>query len=267
MKRKEERGLQRLSCLLVVMFLAALIAGCEAQVATPGASPTKTMAATALASSATPRPTYTASPTATNIPGFDGWSVVNLQDVDIRSENGSLVMTLTHRALWFMEQRGVLVYKLVDGNFRIMARVHTSKSSDPSRPPGGNGSVQLGGLRARNGESSQENYVFIVVGDDGNGLSVETKNTVDSLSKFDGPDWGSPDAELRLCRLGSTVSLHKRHVVTNEAWVQTASFERADLPETLQVGANIYTDAAPDLQVRYDNIKVEEITGQADCTR
>ncbi len=40
---------------------------------------------------------------------------------------------------------------------------------------------------ARDGTGSGENYVFIVVGNDGNGLSVETKTTVDSVSAWDGP--------------------------------------------------------------------------------
>lgn len=175
-------------------------------------------------------------------------------------------MTLTHRALWFMQQRGVLLYKPVSGDFRITADVHTSKSSDTSQPPGGDGGVQLGGVMARSDAVAQENYVFVVVGDDGDGLSVETKNTVNGLSKFQGPAWDSADAELRLCRFGTTLSAYKRHVGTQETWLQAASFERSDLPVSLQVGLNIYTDSAPDLQVRYENIEIEPIGGAADCT-
>jgi hypothetical protein len=137
-----------------------------------------------------------------SIPGFEDWSVVNPQAVDIVSENGDLILTLKQRALWFMNSKGVLVSKPVKGDFKISADVYTAKESDPSQPPGGNGSVQLGGVMARNGEGGRENYVFIVVGDDGNGLSVETKDTQAGNSKFQGPAWDGPAAELRICRVG-----------------------------------------------------------------
>ena len=85
------------SIVLGVVVLAT--AGC-APVA-PATRAATTPAPTALATP-TRRPTPTASPTATSISGVEGWQVVNPQDVDIRVNNGALVMTLTHRALWFM---------------------------------------------------------------------------------------------------------------------------------------------------------------------
>ena len=137
---------------------------------------------------ASPAPTLTATnavlPSATVNPELEDWSVINPEAVDIKSDNGSLILTLKYRVLWFMNQRGVLVYKPVDGNFKVTADVHTSKSSAPGLPPGGDGTVQLGGLMARNGNGAQENYIFIVVGDDGDGLSIETKNTTDSVIRM-----------------------------------------------------------------------------------
>lgn len=176
-------------------------------------------------------------------------------------------MALRRRALWFMEQRGVLIYKPVSGDFKITAEVHVMKNSNPSESPGGNGSVQLGGLMARNGTGGPENYVFIVLGDDGNGLSIETKDTVDSFSKYDGPGWDSGEAELRVCRFGSIFNLYKRQIGTNESWILAGTFDRPDLPETLQVGANIYSDSAPDLLVRFDRLRIEAITSEADCEK
>ena len=209
--------------------------------------------------------TKTSAPTPTLIPGFEDWSVFNPDYVDIKTENGSLILTLKHRALWFMNQHGVLVYKAVAGNFKITADVYTSKNSDPTQPPGGNGSVQLGGVMARNGDSGRENYVFIVVGDDGDGLSVETKTTQNAESKFEGPAWDSPNAELRLCRFGEAFTAYKRHVGTNDTWTLAKTFDRPDLPDTLQVGVNIYTDSEPDLQIRYNNIAIQPISSEADC--
>ena len=112
---------------------------------------------------------------------------------------------------------------------------------------------------------NRENYVFIVVGDDGDGLSIETKNTIDSLSKYNGPSWDAAEAELRLCRVGQTFNLYKRHVNSTENWISAASFERPDLPQTLQVGLNIYSDSTPDLQIRYDHIKLDHVATATEC--
>jgi hypothetical protein len=164
-----------------------------------------------------------------------------------------------------MNQRGVLAYKPVEGDFKLTADVYTAKSSAPNQPPGGDGTVQLGGIMARDGTGGQENYVFIVVGDDGNGLSVETKNTTDNASEYEGPAWDSSTAQLRICRSGQTFHLYKRHVDRDEPWVLAAAFDRPDLPASLQVGLNIYSDSTPDLQVRYENIKIEKLSDPSGC--
>ena len=246
--------------LLVSTFLVLISCTAPTQPAAPTLTPTITFSP-----SPTLKPTNTPVPTSTSIPGFEDWSVFNPQAVAISIENDSLILMLRHRTLWFMSQRGVLVYKPVNGNFKITSEVHTAKNSDPSQPPGGDGTVQLGGLMARNGNGGLENYVFIVIGDDGNGISIETKNTVDSFSKYDGPSWDSGEAELRLCRFDSTFNLYKRHIEANETWMLADSFDRPDLPDTLQVGTNIYSDNTPDLRVRFDHLRVESITSETDC--
>jgi hypothetical protein len=245
---------------LASIFSILLTSCCAAPAPQPtlASSPTLSPAPTLIS-------TKTIQPAATTIPGFEDWTVFNPSAVDITTENKSLILTLKHRALWFMQQRGVLFYKSMSGNFRITANVYAAKNSKPSRPPGGDGSVQLGGVMARNGNGGLENYVFIVVGDDGNGLSVETKNTVDGFSEYDGPSWGAAEAELRLCRFGQSFKLYKRHIGTNESWTLAKSIERIDLPGTLQVGVNIYTDNTPDLRVRFEQLRLEPIITETEC--
>lgn len=75
----------------------------------------------------------------------------------------------------------------------------------------------------------------------------------------------SPEAELRLCHLGGTFGLYKRHGGSKEAWTLADSFMRSDLPQSLQVGLNLYTDSAPDLQVRYDHISIDPVAEASDC--
>jgi len=56
-----------------------------------------------------------------------------------------------------------------------------------------------------------------------------------------------------------------RHIGANEAWQLAAAFERPDLPDSLQVGVNIYTDSEPDLQIRYEHLTIQPISSAADC--
>lgn len=252
------------------MIAALFFTSCAAPVATAvPVIPTETslpVPTSAPTDMQTPAPTGTSAPMEiTSIPGFEDWSVFNAPVVEIQARDGALLLTLKRRALWFMDQQGVLAYTPVEGDFKITADLYTMKRSNPSQAPGGDGTVQLGGVMARNASGGQENYVFIVVGDDGNGLSVETKNTINDFSEYNGPPWNAASASLRLCRSGQTFQLYKRHTGSDEPWIRAASFERPDLPESLQVGINIYTNSTPDLQIRYENINISSLPSLDAC--
>jgi hypothetical protein len=103
-----------------------------------------------------------------------------------------------------------MVYKLVNGDFTATSRVRARRASTPADPPAQ--SIHLGGLIARHPTAAAEDYVFIVVGNDENDLSVETKTTTNGASTYNGPTWPSGDAELRICRRGATFRMLKRDV-------------------------------------------------------
>jgi hypothetical protein len=198
------------------------------------------------------------------IPGYDGWQLINGADVDVGATDAGLAMTLTKRALWFQASKGVLFYTTISGNFRITSTVETSKTSDSSQDPGGDGTTQLAGIMAR-AQTPQENYVFIAVGSDSNGLSVETKSTTDNDSKFEGPAWPSGDAELKLCRIGADVTMWKREINSGDDFTLAATYRRPDLPAELQVGANIYSDSAPDITALFPDLTVEPLDPGEAC--
>jgi len=253
-----------------ILFAALLVTtSCLAPATQSPVAPTQTSTPVpSVVPSETPASTATATTAPLEIgqiPGFEDWEVNNAPAVEVRTQEEALLLILRQRVLWFMDRQGVLAYKLVEGDFKISADLYTMKRSDPGQAPGGDGTVQLGGLMARNGTGAQENYVFIVVGDDGNGLSVETKNTVNDFSEYNGPAWDSAAASLRLCRVGSTFHLYKRHIGVEEPWIPAGSFERPDLPDSLQVGVNIYTNSTPDIQIRYENISIEALASPDEC--
>jgi len=246
---------------LVLLAMLALTAGAclnpvvqspPAESATPGLTSTPSHA------------TGTEPPT-TPIPGFADWQLLNPNAVNVSVEGGALVLDLVRSALWYNDRQGVLFYREVSGDFRATATVRTAKASDPSAPPGQDGTVQLAGLMART-DGPAENYVFIVSGSIGTSTGLETKTTESSNSIY--IQRGLPtggDAELRLCRIGSTFYLWWRHVDTNEDWTHMSTLDRKDMPPTLEVGANIYTDARPDIVARFEHLTIERIAAGAAC--
>ena len=183
----------------------------------------------------------------------------------VSTDGASLVLTLTHQAMWFNAERGVLFWKPMKGDVRVTATVRVAKTSDPTAAPGGSGAIQLAGLMVR-ADRTPEDYAFIVVGDDGDGTSVETKSTDDSVSVYDGPRWPEPIAELRLCRVGAAVTAYKREAGSDAAWTRAASYDRPDLPADLQVGVNIYSSGTPDITAHFDGLEVAPISAASDCT-
>jgi hypothetical protein len=210
-------------------------------------------------------PSATAAPQQTPIPGFEDWQLINPQAVHVSVEDGSLMMDLIGSVTWLDAEEGVLFYREVTGDFRATATVRTSKASDPSAPPGQDGTVQLAGLMART-EVPAENSVFIVSGGIGASTGLETKATESnrSISIQRGLPTGG-DAELRLCRIGSTFLLWWRHVDSSEAWTHMSTLDRKDMPATLQVGVNIYTNGVPDIVARFERLTIEPIPAGADC--
>lgn len=191
------------------------------------------------------------------------WSIYGPDAVDLELRDGALHLAPRPFALWFDRNRGPLVYQLVDADFRVTARVRARLRSDPTQPPAE--TVHLGGLMARDPATPPENYAFIVVGRDVDDLSVETKNTIDGRSAFVGPPWPSSDAALRVCRLGATFRFYKRPI-EGGPWQLADTFDRPDLPATLQVGAIAYTNSAmPDLTVAFDEIIFAPAADEADC--
>jgi hypothetical protein len=198
------------------------------------------------------------------LPGLADWTVISPDAVEIDVVDGAIRLTLARRALWFQNQRGVLVGQSVTGDFTAVASVSTAtRAGDPLTPPPGH-TVELAGLMARSEESARESSVFVVVGTDANGLSVETKSTRDGDSHFEGPDWASPAADLRLCRSGSVFSAWKRPAGSGDPWTLAARWDRPDLPTTLRVGPNIYSDGPPDLVATIAGLAIR--AGSSGCT-
>lgn len=191
--------------------------------------------------------------------------------LDIGSETpGSLTLVPTRTPGWFADGDGPLIFKLVEGDFSVHTRVEAESVSNPGQPPSSN--FNSAGLMARDpaGGSGPENYVMLNVGtQDGRipgGVGSEGKTTVDSSSELF-LDAGSGSGELILCRIGDEFILF-RFLASDGGWTRGYTFQRPDLPSTLQVGmiANAF-EAPPDLRATFDFIRLRPTPATADdCT-
>lgn len=246
--------------LALVIALAA--AGCDV-----GTSPGAASLAAASLPPDSGAPDVTDTPGASEvvgIPDFEGWHTINPQDADIGSTEAGLAMALTHRATWSGASRGVFFYTATRGDFRLSATVETSKTSDSSQEPGGDGTVQLAGLMAR-GSTALESWVSISAGSDADGLSVETIRTRDGSTASDGPAWPTGDATLKLCRIGTTFTFWKQPIDGSSDFSLAATEDRPDLSGELQVGADIFSDSAPDITALFTDLLVEPLDPGEAC--
>src|SRR5829696_60365 len=145
------RGVRR--SVATLASVALLAAACQATGPEPTPGFTEPGASAPATGGATQAPAPTVS--RTPIPGFEGWETINPQAVRISlepsaadDEHPALKMELVGSMLWFNTERGVLFGKDVTGAFRATATVRTTKTSDRTAAPGGNGSIQLAGLMA-----------------------------------------------------------------------------------------------------------------------
>jgi hypothetical protein len=169
-----------------------------------------------------------------------------------------LQLDLEENALWYQNNQGGLIYRSINGNFTITAKVNAVRKSNNSQPVACN--ICLGGLMVRNANNSNgENYVHLVTGFTPDGLGVEFKSTTNGASVFDTSPDGSALHDLRIQRAGSTFTMYQK-LPSEGNWNLIATYNRADLPAEVLVGVNIYTaQAGPvaDLSVIFENIVIE----------
>lgn len=191
-----------------------------------------------------------------------GWQVFQPELVSVDYRDGSLVMAPTRESVWWINRRGPMLYRYLDGDAVATLSVRARKRSDVEVAP--DMEWQFGGvlLRDPRGDAflSRENYVFNVIGHRGSRLQVETKSTRDGDSRVDAWDWPNGDAELRIERRGNQFTMAARATAADE-WRTLISYERPDLPQRLQLGLIVYAYSEGrgrhDLQVFFDRLEVQ----------
>lgn len=173
---------------------------------------------------------------------FDGmsldgsWAVHNVERAELDVTGGQLRLAPHANQVWVNAKEGVLVYKLVTGDFKVTTTVHARLTTDLTKPL--DHGFQVGGLMARDQNFPPASYVAINAGlGTMDALAVFHESTKASSTMSDESPFGA-DAQLRICRTGSTFSLLKR-APGDTTWVEELQVTRDDLPMILQVGPDV----------------------------
>ena len=163
------------------------------------------------------------------------WSVFNPATAADNIDSGTLHLDPLNGSAnsWFQNDEGIHIRQDLDGslNFKItIVNVMTHKRDTPGVTTAGK--YQMGGILVVS-DVDMTDWHFVAVGTGGvNGVTVaEIKDTVDAVSVVDQTAWGSNQADLRMCKVGSEYRTYHRAASSSDAWILTETYTRADLDD------------------------------------
>jgi hypothetical protein len=173
----------------------------------------------------------------------EGWGADQLSQFGV--QDGQLMM-VPFASTWYMDYRGVLVYKDIPGDFVVTTKVRATGSDGRSAP---RSSYSLGGIMVRNPRSDNaqswrsggENYVFLSLGsaDKSGQYQFEVKTTQNSQSNLEKVDAANGEALLQVAKIGSQMILLRKQ---GGSWMVHKRYNRPDFGKSLQVGLTVYSD-------------------------
>jgi hypothetical protein len=182
---------------------------------------------------------------------------------------GTTTVATGNSSFWFNTADGCLLYKEVDGDVDMRARITIWNSTFDGLPS--NTSFRLGGIACHNPSRASNvfNYVHVGGGVVNGVYSFETKSTTNNVSTFpaDAMATASPwIVDIRLVRAGSVLTSYGRNapgataLASNVGMTQLRQFTRADLPSTCQWGLMLYSNAVGHgIGIDYDEVQFAEV--------
>lgn len=170
-----------------------------------------------------------------------------LEQFDIAKTKPGWMVMVPYSSTWYMDYRGVLVYKAIKGDFVVTSNIRVARRGGDGAP---RSNFSLAGLMIRTPRDvtpqtwkpGGENYIFLSLGaaNRPGSFQFEVKTTVNSRSTLAVTDAGTPAAMIQIARIGNEFILLKKTPEGN--WNVHQRYRRTDMPEQLQVGLTVYTD-------------------------
>jgi hypothetical protein len=189
-------------------------------------------------------------------PSLTGWQTMRGDDFgdgtahSISVQDGALTLVPV-RSWWVDDKEALYVWKQVTGDFvaTMRVRVTGTQTDDPQA------NWSLSGILVRNPASTHanENWIAFRTGVVNGSRVYERKTTLRSHSILVLGSSPSGWVELRVARVGPRFFLLRRNAAGK--WIEHWSYNRPDLPRTLQVGIDAFSgDESPhaDMTSRVD---------------
>lgn len=176
-------------------------------------------------------------------------------------QDGQLVMEPTNNESWYMEDRGMMVFTEIEGDF--MATAHVSAGNRFGNGPPDQ-EYNVAGLIARNGSAASENWFMIAIGREKKRLVTKAEPTENSFSNPEFEDASTSEGELRLARLGNDFYLLSK--LAGDRWDsrRVNRFTLHDAPRTMQVGLAAGAYESADLRAEFDYIRFRTPSSESD---
>jgi len=195
------------------------------------------------------------------------WTIENPSFGSASVASGTLVLQPRSIGQWFEDGVGLYVWLDATGDFVATARVRITDAMEPPGPPAGPG-LEVASIMVRDPASvaGAQNHSWVGVVAEGGTPSKESKDTTNSSSVYVVEAFPSPSAQLRLCRVGSTLrTFHAPY--DGGAWIEHQVYDRPDLPVDIQLGVTATENGAPaDITATFDWIRFRTPSSVADCT-
>lgn len=170
-----------------------------------------------------------------------------LERFDISKTRAGWMVMVPYSSTWYMDYRGVLVYKQIKGDFVATSNIRVARRGGDGAP---RSNYSLAGLMIRTPRNvtpqtwkpGGENYIFLSLGaaNRPGTYQFEVKTTINSRSRLAVTNADTPAALIQIARIGNDFILLKKTPDGN--WNVHQRYRRTDMPEELQVGLTVYTD-------------------------
>ncbi len=195
---------------------------------------------------------------------------------ELAVSDGQLQVTTESETVWWMSQNNALyVYQSINvSDFAVTTAVRARRSSQDSMSI--NSGYHYAGPMIRTPSSDPagpQNFTFVAVGyqggcDGGASNCIESKSTVSDESSIERLQLaGATDVQLRLCKVGSSVTAYYRPSIGSGNWIERDSWTRDDMAGNLQVGLMAFSFSVEGDQLRalYDDFEIRAVGSAADC--
>ena len=177
--------------------------------------------------------------------------------------NDSITLIPTFNSNWEDEETGGMIFKTLDSDFSITAKlILTKRTHEDEQPDGG---FQQSGLIIRSQKGEEENYILFTIGTGGNETAKYfVKRTVAGKSKTLVAKIDALFAYLKIVKAGKLLTLYIKLKDMDE-WDKIDDYEFDWLKGKLQVGLSVMARFVgsgpkmhPDMKAIFSGVKIEK---------